>query len=312
MSCSGWSLDFGGGAGGVVTASGETDTTVDLAWSGASDDVGVVDYNVYQNGAPVQTGVVGTSTTVTGLTADSTYTFTIQARDAALNVSTDGPSVVATTEPGAPGPPVVSVTATDGAEAGSVDGVFTVSRTGPTTAALSVAVDLAGSTATAPPDANQDYTNPVPNPVVIPAGQASQQVLVDPVDDTVDEPNETVNVAIVADPAYVIGSPASATVTIVDDDDVPPPGFDVILDVGDDFQAAVDANPAGTSFFIRSGIHRMQSVMPKADMMFVGEPGAILNGSRVLTGWVQDGSRWYVTGQTQESAALIGDCDRRV
>jgi subtilisin-like proprotein convertase family protein len=94
---SGWSLDFGVGAGGVVSASGVTDTTVDLAWSGAGDDVGVVDYNVYQDGVVVQTGVVGTSTTVTGLSADTAYTFTIQARDAALNVSTDGPSVVAST-----------------------------------------------------------------------------------------------------------------------------------------------------------------------------------------------------------------------
>ena len=174
-----------------------------------------MDYNVYQNGAPAQTGVVGTSTTVTGLNSDTQYTFTIQARDAALNVSTDGPSTVATTLPGLP---VVSVTATDGAEAGSVDGVFTVSRTGSTTAALSVVVDLAGSTATAPPAADADYVVAVPSPVVIPVGQASVDVLVDPVDDAVDEGDETVNMAIVADPAYEIGVPAAATVTIVDDD----------------------------------------------------------------------------------------------
>ena len=114
--------------------------------------------------------------------------------------------------------PIVSVSATDGAEAGSVDGVFTVSRTGPTTAALSVVVDLAGSTATAPPAADADYTIAVLSPVVIPAGQSSVEVLVDPVDDTVAEGDETVMVTIVAGAAYVIGSPAAATVTIVDDD----------------------------------------------------------------------------------------------
>ena len=61
--------------------------------------------------------------------------------------------------------------------------------------------------------------------MVIPVGQASVDVLVDPVDDAVDEGDETVDVAIVADPAYEIGVPAAATVTIVDDDvaDVLPP-----------------------------------------------------------------------------------------
>ena len=143
----------------------------------------------------------------------------MEAVDRLGNESTDGPSVVASTDPITPPDlPTVSVTATDGAEAGSVDGVFTVSRTGPTTDALSVVVDLAGSTATAPPAADKDYTVAVPSPVVIPAGQASVDVLVDPVDDAVDEPDETVNLAIVADPAYEIGAPAAATVTIVDDD----------------------------------------------------------------------------------------------
>ena len=42
-----WSVSFDGA--GAVVASNETNTTVDLAWSGATDDVGVVDYNVYQN-----------------------------------------------------------------------------------------------------------------------------------------------------------------------------------------------------------------------------------------------------------------------
>ena len=80
-------------SGGVVTVSNASTNALDLSWSGATDDVGVVDYNVYQDGAIIQTGVVGTSTTVTGLDPEMTYTFTVEALDASPNESTDGPSV---------------------------------------------------------------------------------------------------------------------------------------------------------------------------------------------------------------------------
>ncbi len=81
---------------GVATAFGETNTTVDLSWSGAGDDVGVTEYNVYVNGS-LDHSVLGTSTTVTGLAPNTTFTFTIQALDAASNESTDGPSTTAAT-----------------------------------------------------------------------------------------------------------------------------------------------------------------------------------------------------------------------
>jgi parallel beta-helix repeat protein len=47
---------------------------------------------------------------------------------------------------------------------------------------------------------------------------------------------------------------------------------------GDDIQQAVSASPSGTTFIIRSGIHRRQSIRPKSNMSFVGEPGAVLDG----------------------------------
>ena len=52
-----------------------------------------------------------------------------------------------------------------------------------------------------------------PNPVVIPAGQSSLDVLVDPVDDAVVEGDETVVLSLVDDASYVVGSPGAATVT---------------------------------------------------------------------------------------------------
>ena len=85
--------------GGTLSVSNESTNSVFLTWSGADDDFGVVDYNVYEGTNLVVEGVVGTSTYVTGLDPDMTYTFTVQARDAAVNESTDGPSADGSTIP---------------------------------------------------------------------------------------------------------------------------------------------------------------------------------------------------------------------
>ncbi|MGG1554212.1 Ig-like domain-containing protein [Paenibacillus ferrarius] len=65
-------------------------TSVSLAWSGASDNIGVMKYRVYKDGQEVAT-VAGTSYTVDGLSSDTAYTFQVQAGDAAGNWSADGP-----------------------------------------------------------------------------------------------------------------------------------------------------------------------------------------------------------------------------
>ncbi len=44
----------------------------------------------------------------------------------------------------------------------------------------------------------------------------------------------------------------------------------------------------------------MQKVKTKDGQTFIGEPGAVLNGAKVLSGWQQDGSRWWIGGQTQQ------------
>ncbi len=69
-----------------LTASGTTQTTTSLSWSVATDNVGVTGYNVYQNGA-LKSTVTGTNLAVTGLSAETTYAFTVKAKDAAGNLS---------------------------------------------------------------------------------------------------------------------------------------------------------------------------------------------------------------------------------
>jgi len=55
-------------------------------------------------------------------------------------------------------------------------------------------------------------------------------------------------------------------------------GSGVAVFPGDSIQALVNANPAGTTFLIKAGIHHAQMVIPKNGNSFVGESGAILDG----------------------------------
>ncbi|WP_188441695.1 GEVED domain-containing protein, partial [Planktosalinus lacus] len=82
-----------------LTASDVTQTSVDLAWTASTDNVGVTGYDVYE-GTDLLFSVTGTSTTVTGLTASTSYDFSVKAKDAAGNISGSSNVVTITTESG--------------------------------------------------------------------------------------------------------------------------------------------------------------------------------------------------------------------
>ncbi|GAA0962241.1 hypothetical protein GCM10009554_79720 [Kribbella koreensis] len=84
-----------------LRATGTTSDSVSLAWDASTDNVGVTGYDVY-NGSTLATSVAGTTATVSGLSADTSYSFTIQAKDAAGNKSPAGAAVTARTQPGGP------------------------------------------------------------------------------------------------------------------------------------------------------------------------------------------------------------------
>lgn len=79
---------------------GKTSTSVNLSWTASTDNVGVTGYEVYVNGAstPSATTTGATSVTVSGLVPNTTYSFTVKARDAAGNVSAASAAVSATTD----------------------------------------------------------------------------------------------------------------------------------------------------------------------------------------------------------------------
>jgi subtilase family serine protease len=105
----------------------------------------------------------------------------------------------------------LTATVSGAAEAGPVNGEFTISRTGATDEALTVQLSTGG---TATP--GEDYA-PLPEAATIDAGQASVAIPLVPVDDLKVEPDETVILAILPDPGYLLGS-SGATATIASDD----------------------------------------------------------------------------------------------
>ncbi|WP_229106668.1 fibronectin type III domain-containing protein [Paenibacillus sp. 1001270B_150601_E10] len=81
-----------------LAVTGVTKTSVSLTWTASTDNVGVTGYDVYL-GSAVNQSVTGTTATVTGLTAGTSYIFKVTAKDAAGNVSAASSSVAATTSP---------------------------------------------------------------------------------------------------------------------------------------------------------------------------------------------------------------------
>jgi chitinase len=79
-----------------VTAT--TATSISLAWNASTDNVGVTSYEISRGGASAGTSTA-TAFTATGLAPNTTYTFTVTARDAAGNVSAASNAVNATTQP---------------------------------------------------------------------------------------------------------------------------------------------------------------------------------------------------------------------
>ncbi len=102
---------------------------------------------------------------------------------------------------------------TDGNEAGSVSSVFTLTRTGDLSSALTVNYTLAG---TATPGV--DYTGTTPNTVTFLALSPTATITLPTIDDLLSDPSETIITTITAPVGYTISGPDNATATILDND----------------------------------------------------------------------------------------------
>jgi chitodextrinase len=79
-----------------ATASARTATSVALTWQTSKDDTGVTGYGIYNGGSRVATATT-TSWIVTGLSCEHSYTFAVDAVDAAGNRSSQARVMVSTT-----------------------------------------------------------------------------------------------------------------------------------------------------------------------------------------------------------------------
>ncbi len=81
-----------------LAASGTTQTGFTLNWAASTDNVGVTGYEVYRNGTLAASPTTNT-TTLTGLSAGTTYAMTVKARDAAGNLSAASATLSVSTLP---------------------------------------------------------------------------------------------------------------------------------------------------------------------------------------------------------------------
>jgi len=79
-----------------LSGTGVTTTRIDLSWNASTDNVGVTGYEIRRDGGLIAT-VTGTTYSDTGLTANTSYSYTVAARDAAGNVSAESGAAVAST-----------------------------------------------------------------------------------------------------------------------------------------------------------------------------------------------------------------------
>ena len=79
-----------------LAVTGTTSNTVSLSWTAGTDNVAVTSYDIYLNGV-LKTAVSGLTATITGLSASTTYSFYVIAKDAAVNSSPASNAVDVTT-----------------------------------------------------------------------------------------------------------------------------------------------------------------------------------------------------------------------
>jgi Right handed beta helix region len=70
----------------------------------------------------------------------------------------------------------------------------------------------------------------------------------------------------------------------------------IAVGVGASIQPIVDAAPEGAAFCIKSGVHRLQTILPKNRQKIFGAGGAVMNGARLLDRFARSGPFWVAQG----------------
>ncbi len=184
----------------------------------AADNVGVASVQFQCDGANIGSALTTSPYSVSMNTAsyqNGSHTLTAIARDAAGNQTTSA-SVTVTIANAVASLPTVSVAATvpTAVLGGANNGTFTFTRTGSTSSPLNVNYSL-GGTAVKWNDYYRSGIGDMPVSITIPAGSAAYTMNIAARDNQTHANPETVILALSADPSYQVGTPSSATMTIV-------------------------------------------------------------------------------------------------
>jgi len=83
----------------------------------------------------------------------------------------------------------------------------------------------------------------------------------------------------------------------------------VTVTAASDVQHVIDSHPQGTTFCLSAGMYRLRTpLVPKRGDALIGRLGAVLNGSKVLTGWQRSGHVWRTTGFLPPAPNTHGEC----
>ena len=84
------------------------------------------------------------------------------------------------------------------------------------------------------------------------------------------------------------------------------PADSLKIQPGDETQAAFVAARVGGAVCFEPGIYRLsQALRPLGGQTLVFRPGAVLNGSEIVTNWTQEGSYWISSGHHQSLSSSV-------
>jgi large repetitive protein len=207
----------------TITRSGSTSSTLAVTYTLSGTATNEADYGRLPGSVTIPAGSSSAAVVVTpvndaAVEGSETVTLTISPNGAYAIGSPNSATVTIGDNDQPPPLPTVTVAATDANAAEPADvGTFTVTRAGSTASSLTVNYTLSGTAQN-----GTDY-QPLSGSLTIAAGSSSANITVNPIDDSAVESNETVILTIAANSAYTVGSPSSAPITIVDDDQPPLP-----------------------------------------------------------------------------------------
>lgn len=198
----------------TVTRSGSTAVPITVAYTVAGSATAGTDYTTLSGSVTIAAGSTTATVTVTptdDLATESTETITLTlAANASYTLGTPNSGSINLLDNDQP--TVVTLQASDSSAGETTNpGQFTVTRTGSTASPLVVNYTIAGSATN-----TTDYAT-LSGAVTISAGATTANIDITPVNDTLVEGNEGVTLSL-ASGSYTIGSPASASVTIADND----------------------------------------------------------------------------------------------